>query len=94
MSVDSSHIFSDIKGARKRMGLTQTELAKRSGVSRAFINAIEQGKANVSIKTIESLLNVLGMQIQVVEKPIHRGRVAGRFPNIDEMKKMRAAGEI
>jgi transcriptional regulator with XRE-family HTH domain len=40
--------------------LSQTELAKRMGVSRQFVNAVEQDKANVSIQMAISIAQTLG----------------------------------
>lgn len=48
-----------IRTARK---LTQTELARRLGVSIKTINQYEKGKAGVGIKTISRLAEVLGVE--------------------------------
>ncbi len=94
MSQRVAGIAVEIKDARKRMGLTQAVLAKRSGISRVALNSIEKGTTNMSVETLVRLLDVLGLDLRIVQKPVDRGRVAGRFPNMDELKKMRLAGEI
>ena len=44
---------------RKALGLSQLELAKRCGVSRQTINAIEKGDYNPTIKLCISICKVL-----------------------------------
>ncbi len=94
MSQSVASIAMELKDARKRLGLTQAVLAKRSGISRTALNSIEKGTINMSVETLLRLLDVLGMDLRIVRKPVDRGRVAGRFPNMDELKKMRLDGEI
>ena len=51
-------------GTRKVAVMTQTELAKRSGVSRATINYIEGGaRLNVGSRTLERLAKALGVEV-------------------------------
>lgn len=54
-----------LKLARELKGLTGTELAKQSGVSRTFISKLENGYSNVSIETIESIANALGYSVVI-----------------------------
>ena len=46
--------------ARKASGLTQTELAKRCGVSRLTIGRLEAGKTSPSLKVAKKIASVLG----------------------------------
>ena len=48
------------------MGLTQAELAKRTGVSRQAINAIETGKYDPSIWLAYALAKTFGKPIEDV----------------------------
>ncbi|OOH80328.1 hypothetical protein BOX30_06085 [Leptospirillum ferriphilum] len=88
------NLSKELKEARKRSGMTQAVLAKRSGISRTALGSIEKGKTNMSIETFIGLLDALGMTLKIVKKPVERGRVEGRFPNFEELRKMRLAGEI
>ena len=45
---------------RKSKGLSQEELARRCGVSRQTINAIEKGEYNPTIKLCRAICKVLG----------------------------------
>lgn len=48
-----------IKELRGRLGVSQEELGFRSGVHRTYIASLEVGKRNVSIATLEKIVNAL-----------------------------------
>lgn len=50
---------------RERAGWSQEELAKRAGVSRNTVAAIEQGKANPTIGALSSICDALGFWLHV-----------------------------
>lgn len=52
-----------IRSARKAKGLTQGELAKKSGLSQQSISFTEQGYVNVSLKTLKKLADALDLRI-------------------------------
>lgn len=52
-----------LREIREKKGLTQTALAKRVGVSPAFISNIERGEKNASVLTISSIAKVLEIEI-------------------------------
>ena len=49
-----------LKSARAALDLSQEDLAKRVGVSRQTINAIEKGDYNPTIKLCRDICKVLG----------------------------------
>ena len=51
--------------ARKETGLTQQELAKRTGIAQADISKLERGNANPSLKTLKRLAAGLGCTLKV-----------------------------
>ncbi|MBU2524721.1 helix-turn-helix domain-containing protein [Patescibacteria group bacterium] len=53
-----------IREIRKLNGLSQEQLAVKSGLHRTYISDIEQGGRNVSLKNIEKLAEALGVNIQ------------------------------
>ena len=53
----------ELRRIREEAGLSQSQLARESGVDRATINKIEQGKRSPSIATLESLSRTLGVEI-------------------------------
>lgn len=48
-----------IRALRSEMGLSQEELARRCGVSRQTINAIEKGEYNPTINLCRSICKIL-----------------------------------
>ena len=49
-----------IRELRKAAGMSQEELARRCGVTRQTINAIEKGEYNPTIQLCRSICKVLG----------------------------------
>jgi len=52
-----------VTACRRRKELTQVELAKESGVSRATIAGIEKGDGNPRLKSLVRLAEVLGVTV-------------------------------
>ena len=60
-----------IAAMRKRRGLTQAALAKRSGVSQPMIAQIESGKLNnMTLKTLARTARALGARLKVDLVPL------------------------
>lgn len=57
-----------ISEIRKAQGISQTELAERSGVGRTHLIRIEQGKYNLQIDTLAALADAMNYKIDFVEK--------------------------
>lgn len=58
--MDIQKTFSaNMKAFRKKAGLTQEELAERSGLHRTYIGGIEQRRINVSLKNVSKLAEAL-----------------------------------
>ncbi len=56
-----------IRRARKKAGLTQEELAERSGTSRFYISRIENNKTDVELSTFRKIVEAgLGKQLKLV----------------------------
>ncbi len=51
--------------ARKASGLTQKELAERTGIAQADISKLENGSANPSLRTLRRLAAGMGMQLKL-----------------------------
>lgn len=56
-----------VKDRRKRLGLTQPELADKAGVGLRFLRELEQGKDALRTDKINQVLFLLGGQLGVVE---------------------------
>lgn len=57
-----------IKENRKRIGLTQIQLAEYANVSPKFIVELERGKETVQLDKVRDVLNVLDLTIAVIGK--------------------------
>lgn len=55
-----------IRNLRKEKGISQEELAFRSGLHRTYISDIERGARNVSLKNIEKIAKALGVKSQIL----------------------------
>jgi y4mF family transcriptional regulator len=55
-----------VRAERKRQGLTQQQLAARSGVGLNFVYQLEKNKASVQLDSVNQVLRALGYQIGVI----------------------------
>jgi len=60
-----NQISDAIKKRRKLLRITQYDLAELSGISSRYLQDIENGKANPSLITLLTILNVLGLTLQI-----------------------------
>ena len=51
----------NLRRVRTAAGLTQTALAKRSGIHRSYVSALEAGERNPTALTLQRLATVLGV---------------------------------
>lgn len=66
MRVSSIHdLAAAARGRRLELGLSQAELAARTGVSRDWINYFEAGKPTVELILVLRVLEVLGLKLDV-----------------------------
>lgn len=53
-----------VKERREELGMSQTELCQKAGVSRQTLSGIEAGKvANVTVKTLQKLAKALSCRV-------------------------------
>ncbi len=57
---------------RKELQLDILELSNFSGVSSSIISNIENGKSNATINTLEKILDILGLELNVDIKKVSR----------------------
>ena len=58
-------IMQSIIDIRKNEGLTQKDLALRSGITQADISRLENGNCNPSIKTLKRLAKAMGKTLKI-----------------------------
>lgn len=51
--------------ARKEVGITQSELAERTGTSKSYISKIENGTVEPSVGLFFRLINALGLKVEL-----------------------------
>ena len=68
MELTTIKIGITIKKRRKELSLELKDLQDYSGVNYVSISDIENGKANPTVKTLEKLLDVLGMELDIKVK--------------------------
>ena len=75
----SKQIGAIIRRARRKAGLSQTELGKRIGLRQATISKLEGGESATQLNTLLDVLTALGLE-NTIDK---RGR--GAFQNLEDV---------
>jgi len=76
--VDITAIGEQIAARRKKLGLSQAELASKAGIGHSTLNALENGRlGELGLTRIAKVLSVLGMELKLEE-------AAGRRPTLEE----------
>src|SRR3972149_10365780 len=56
-------VGNNLRMMRERLGITQEDLALKSGLTQGYINFLENGKRGYSERSLEKIANALGIQI-------------------------------
>lgn len=67
---DKFIIIQAIIDARKRSGLTQRQLAEKTGIAQADISKLENGNGNPSLRTLRRLAAGMGMKVKLEFSPV------------------------
>ena len=62
------HIYPLLAAQRRRLGLSQKELAARAGLRREKLNRLESRGDDVSVEEFSRLLDAVGLELAVCEK--------------------------
>lgn len=54
-------LASNVRQLRQRQGISQEELAARSGLHRTYVGSVERGERNVTLSSLEALAAALGV---------------------------------
>ena len=57
-----------VKALRKEYGLTQEDLAMKSGVGLCFVRNLEQGKASLRMDKVNQLLDLFNYELTATKK--------------------------
>jgi DNA-binding XRE family transcriptional regulator len=58
-------VVSQVINARNRQGLTQAQLAERTGIARSNISRLESGNYNPSLDFLQKIAHGLGLEVHV-----------------------------
>ena len=59
-----------IKERRKKLGINQQTLADLAGVAVNTVVAVERGEGNAKLATLQTVLDTLGLQIDIIVKQL------------------------
>ena len=69
---DTTNIFetigAEIRIRRKRLGMTQLDVAEMTSLQRQTISRVESGNSSVTIASVERIAAVVGLDLVVVPK--------------------------
>ena len=65
---EKTKLSQQVKVLRKRYGLTQEDLAYKSGVGLRFVRDMEQGKRTLRMDKVNAVLALFGKELGVVEQ--------------------------
>jgi transcriptional regulator with XRE-family HTH domain len=85
--------------ARKASGLSQTALARRSGLDRSVLSAYENGRRQPSVAAMARLMSAAGMQLELAPArnaaaDEHAGRVLAQVLELAEALPYRPRDEL
>ena len=62
----ASQVGPAIRTLRDEVGISQEELAGRSGLDRTYISGIERGRRNPSVRSLQRVSDALGPTLDVI----------------------------
>lgn len=70
MSITAQFIIDAIKTARRRKGLTQRELSKRTKIPQSHISKIEKGAVDLHISSLIEIVRTLDLEIMLIPRSL------------------------
>jgi transcriptional regulator with XRE-family HTH domain len=78
--------------ARRLLGMSQSELAKKAGIAQPHLSRLEAGQAkNITLRTLFRTATALGSKVQIRFLPSTKSRRSRTTPDIDTKPKKRQA---
>lgn len=62
------HIYARLASERRRLGLSQQELAARAGLRREKVNRVESKREDIGLEDVSRLLDAVGLVLVVQRK--------------------------
>ena len=66
--MEKTKMSNKVKQLRKEYGLTQEELAMKSGVGLCFVRSLEQGKTTLRLDKVNQLLDLFNYELTPTKK--------------------------
>lgn len=66
--MSKTRLSETVKALRKEYGLTQEDLAMKSGVSLSFVRNLEQGKLTLRMDKVNQLLDLFNYEMMATKK--------------------------
>lgn len=82
-----SQLGSTVREERRRLHLTQAELAEQSGVSRSFVIELERGHERAELGKVIAVLSALGLEVSAVTR-------TRRDQELSTTQRAQALGEV
>jgi len=73
------HIYPVLASRRRKLGMSQQELAARAGLRREKLNRIESKGENIGLDELCRVLDAVGLELHVREKEPPASRSAGQI---------------
>ncbi len=67
--MEKTKLSAVVKELRKEYGLTQEDLAMKSGVGLSFVRSLEQGKLSLRMDKVNQLLDLFHYELSATRKP-------------------------
>jgi HTH-type transcriptional regulator / antitoxin HipB len=82
--------------ARRLLGLSQTELAKKAGIAQPHLSRLEAGQAkNITLRTLFRTAAALGSKVQIRFLPSAKSQRSSITPGVDvSHKRRRTVGRL
>ena len=56
-------LASNLRNLRRKLDLSQEELAEQCGLHRTYVGSVERGERNVTLSSLETLASALGVSV-------------------------------
>lgn len=60
-----------MKQRRRELGLTQSQIFEQTGVAPSYLSAVENGRVNPTLNTIDKLARSVGLEAWAMLRPDH-----------------------
>ena len=87
-----------VRSQRTAVGISQEDLARRAGLHRTYLSAVEAGKRNVTIKTLTRIAEALGASLPTLldgrEATMPDGSKHQLGPSVQQLRKERGLSQL